>query len=229
MPGSNPRHYLKDEPQLELEARGQTFSYFYDYDQRRDNKLTGLTDNQKALWFTKRIRMTFLDPLRAIFLNPPSPVFEQLMDTTSSQPRSFSIAIMSVMLNGVEALGSFLEPGHIGEQGGNKKMFEAFVEKYLPTWWRKPVPGCNPDITFLLWECFRNGVAHGFQITPPGSLEFLEAEPYRWESQMKVVQVCPLHFFNDLDLGVSNYCLDLKSNQDVLDKFIRRFQQVYPS
>jgi len=229
MPRSSSRHYLKEEPQLELEVGGQRFSFFYDYDQRRENKLTGLTDHQKALWFAKRIGMTFLDPLRAIFQNLPSPVFDGLMDTTLSQPRSFSIAIMSVMLNGVEALGSFLEPDYVGKQGGNKRMFEAFIEKYLPIWWRKPVPGGNPDITFLLWDCFRNGVAHGFQITPPGSLEFLKDEPYRWESQMKVVQVCPLHFFNDLDHGVCNYCLDLKSKQEILDKFMQRFQRVYPN
>jgi len=204
------------------------FSCYYDYDQLRDHKLTGLTDQQKALWLIKRIELTFLDPLRAVFLDPQSQTFKNLMSDELVPPRSFSIAVMSVMLNGAEALGSFLRPD-LGSNGGdNKRMFESFVEKYLPAWWRKPVPGGNPDITFILWEYFRNGIAHGFQITPPGSLEFLEAEPFRWESQMRVVQVCPLHFFNDLDLGVRNYCSDLRSKQGVLDKFIPRFKSVYP-
>ena len=229
MPGPSPNHHLKGEPEFELWPGGPRFSCYYDYDQLRDCKLTGLADHQKVAWFRKRTEMTFLDPLRAIFRNPLSQTFQNLMSDELVPPRSFSIALMSVMLNGVEALGSFLEPELGGSRGDNKTMFESFVEKYLPEWWRKPVSGGSPDITFLLWECFRNGVAHGFQITPPGSLEFLKDEPYRWEPQMRIVQVCPLHFFNDLDTGVNNYCLDLRSNQEVLRRFIHRFQSVYPN
>jgi hypothetical protein len=228
MHGSPPSHHLKGEPEFELWPVSQKFSCYYDYDQLRDRKLTGFTDQQKAVWFIKRIEMTFLDPLRAIFLDPQSQTFKNLMSDELAPSRSFSIAVMSVMLNGVEALGSFLEPDLGDSRGDNKRMFESFVEKYLPVWWRKAVSSGTPNVTDLIWKNFRNGVAHGFQISPPGSLEFLETEPFRWESQMKVVQVCPLHFFNDLDLGVRRYCLDLKSKQDVLEKFIRRFKSVYP-
>lgn len=229
MPGSTRSHFLKGEPEFELWPGGPKFSCFYDYDQLRDHKLSGLTDHQKALWFKKRTEMTFLDPMRCIFRNPPSAVFNELMDATLSPPRSLSIGIMSIMLNGVEALGSFLEPDLGAKPGDGKKMFEAFIKKHLPTWWRQPVPNGTPNITDLLWTCFRNGVAHGFQITPPGSLEFLEDTPYCWEPVMKVVQICPLHFFNDLDHGVKSYLSDLTSKQDVLKKFIQRFQCTYPN
>ena len=229
MPGRPPYHHLKGEPEFELWPDGPKFSCYYDYDQLRDHKLTGLIDQQKVSWFRKRIEMTFLEPLRVIFCNPPSQTFQNLMSDELDPPRSFSIAVMSVMLNGVEALGSFLKPGLGNSSGDNRTMFEAFVEQYLPNWWRKPVAGGNPDITFLLWDCFRNGVTHGFQIKPPGSLEFLKDEAYSWEPTMEIVQVCPLHFYVDLDSGVKRYCADLITNQEVLERFLRRFQSVYPS
>jgi hypothetical protein len=181
MTGAIRSHYLKGEPEFELWPGSPKFSCFYDYDQLRDKKLTRLTDTQKVLWFTKRIEMTFLSPLHAIFRNPPASVFNELMDASLSPPRSFFIGLMSVMMNGVEALGSFLRPEFGSGNGDNKKMFEAFLEEYLSTWWRHPVPNGTSNITNLFWKCFRNGVVHGFQITPPGSLEFLEDKPYRWD------------------------------------------------
>ena len=229
MPQSTRSHYLKGEPEFELWPGGQKFSCYYDYDQLRDRKLTSLTDHQKSLWFMKRLEMTFLNPLRAIFRDPLSQTFKELMSDLLEPPRSFSISTMSSMLNGVEALGSFIKPDLDESSGNNKKMFEAFIEKYMPMWWRKPVPPGTPNLTDLLWKSFRNGVAHGFQITPPGSLEFLENQPYCWEPTMRVVQVCPLHFFNDLENGMTSYWSDLLSQQDVREKFIRRFQRVYPN
>jgi hypothetical protein len=223
-------HYLKGEPQVSLWQGGPTFSLFYDYDQIRDGKLSGLKPEQKAIWFRARTEMTFLDPVRRIFSLPPSSLFNELMDASFSPPRSFSIAIMSVMLNGVEALGSFLRPDlclPIERRNDNKGMFKAFMEIYVKDWWQKPVPGGNPDVAELLWSCFRIGIAHGFCIKEPGSLEFLENERFRWTG--KVLQVCPLHLFQDLDQGAKTYFSDLQANQQVLEKFTIRFDHVYKS
>jgi hypothetical protein len=46
---------------------------------------------------------------------------------------------------------------------------------------------------------------------------------------MKVVQVCLLHFFKDMDIGVMTCLSDLQSKQELRDLFIRRFQRVYPN
>ena len=221
MPTTSP-HYLKDEPQKVLWSGGSVFSLFYDYDQIRDRKLTSLTAEQKAMWFCARIDMTFLEPLRRIFKEPyPSEVFNELMDTSSETPRSFSIAIMSVMVNGVESLGSFLKP----KERSNQKRFEAFIKGYMPTWWGQR-PGGKPLIK-LLWKNFRNGIAHGFCITPPGSLEFLQSDPFQWDGQL--LKVCPTHFFKDLEIGARTYFTDLKSQKKVLSQFIERFNSVYPT
>ena len=228
---SRQEHYLKGEPSLILWDGGPSFSLFYDYDEIRDGKISRLTNEQKALWFCRRIDMTFLEPLRRIWMSRPSGAFQELMDTTPHAPRSFSIAIMSVMLNGVEALGSFLKPEMCrpeNDRDENERVFRAFVEKYMTDWWdKRPVPGENLDLAQFLWKKFRNGIAHGFCIEKPGSLEFLEHDKFRWTSQ--VLQVCPIHFFEDLDRGVRSYFEDLRTKHDVLEKFGRRFNVIYPS
>ena len=87
---------------------------------------------------------------------------------------------MSVMLSGTEALGSFLRPDLCRpERSGddNKGMFKAFIKEYMPAWFNQPLPGGNPPLTEFLWIHFRNGIAHGFQISGTGSLEFLEDRP----------------------------------------------------
>ena len=226
----SPQHYLKDEPQITLWTGGPSFSLFYDYDQIRDHKLSGLSGIQKTLWFKARIEMTFLEPLHRIFTSPSSDSFNELLDTSSNQPLSFSIALMSVMLNGVEALGSFFRPDlcrPYSKTDKNKKIFLAFTEKYITDWWNKPVPGGNPDVTEILWRNFRNGIAHGFQIERPGSLEFLPNQKFQWTGT--VLQVCPIHFFRDLEAGVRAYFNDLDTSQGIRSRFLTRFNYVYPA
>jgi hypothetical protein len=221
-------HFLKQEPQIPLGPGGTKFSLFYDYDELRDGKLSSLSIDDKAKWLAARMNMTFLEPLRSA-LAPNTPTFNALLDTSAEKPRSFSIALMSVMLNGTEALGSFLRPDLCkpeASQDDNKGCFEAFIQNYMADWWRKPVPGGNPDITAMLWKYFRVGIAHGFCIISPGSLEFLEHDKFRWFGG--VLQVCPIHYFDDLERGAKRYFMDLGTKSDLLEKFHRRFSHVYP-
>jgi len=222
-------HYLTEEPMVKLWEGGPSLSLFYDYDQLRDNKLGGMTDQQKASWFTARIEMIFLGPLREVFAIPPPPAFHHLMAKSASPPRSFSIALMATMLSGVEALGSFLRPDLCRPQYrfDNKGMFKAFLEKYMPNWSNQSLPQGNPPLNEFLWVNFRNGIAHGFQISGCGSLEFLEDKPFNWTGE--IVQVCPIHFFQDLDAGVKTYSADLSQDPCILKPFIERFAYVYPS
>jgi len=215
---------------VKLWKGGPTLSLFYDYDQLRDNKLRGMTNQEKASWFNARIEMIFLGPLREVFATPPPPAFHNLMAKSASPPRSFSIALMATMLSGVEALGSFLRPDLCRPQhpfSDNKRMFKAFLEKYMPNWSNQPLPQGNPPLNEFLWVNFRNGVAHGFQISGCGSLEFLKDKPFNWTGE--IIQVCPIHFFQDLDVGVKTYSTDIIQDPSILKNFIERFTYVYPS
>ncbi len=216
-------HYLKPEPSVPLWDAGPSFSLFYDYDQLYDRKLTSLSSEQKALWFCARIEMTFLRPLRRIFADTDSDVFIALLDTKSMEPRSFSIALMSVMLNGVESLGSFLRPG-----SNKRESFRTFIEHYMAQWsGHRPVPSIDMDLLDILWYRFRNGIAHGFCIEGPGSVEFLTDSPFSWDGT--VLKVCPIHFWRDLDRGVLAYFNDLRANDRIREQFSVRFGKVYPS
>jgi len=106
-------------------------------------------------------------------------------------------------------------------------MFKAFLEEYLPNWSNHHLPLGNPPLNEFLWVNFRNGIAHGFQISGCGSLEFLKDKPFNWTGQ--ILQVCPIHFFKDLDAGVKNYSIHLVQDQTHLNSFIKRFNDVYPS
>src|SRR2546422_7988680 len=126
-----PRHYLKQEYPVRLWPDGPHFSLYYDYDQVRDSKLSGLTADQKRIWFQRRLDMTYLQPLSAIW-TPGSPVFTVLFD--NYKPCSFSIAAMSSMLNGVEMLGYLIDPPASQKDKKSRKRFLAFISAYMPEW-----------------------------------------------------------------------------------------------
>lgn len=97
-------------PSITLGIPGDPFTLFYDYDQVEGYKLTSLSKEQKAIWFQRRLWMAFLEPLRRIWKERT--VFESLLESKldSQKECSFSIAAMGIMLNVVEALGSFRKP-----------------------------------------------------------------------------------------------------------------------
>jgi hypothetical protein len=140
---------------------------------------------------------------------------------------SFSIAAMAIMLNGIEALGSFLRPD-ISGRDKNKKRFQAFLSQYMSNWTASvPALGKTLDVAEILWTHFRNGIAHGFYIERPGSLEFLKERRFEYDGE--VLRVCPQHFFHDLDRGVATYFASLEGEVDVLRRFRERFDVVHPN
>ena len=225
---SKRNRYLTDEPSVTLGIPGDPFTLFYDYDQIRDRKLSTLCSGYKVVWLRARLEMTFLEPLRRLW-DRSSAVFKELMFTSPHQQNncSFSIAAMAVMLNGIEALGAFLRPDLNG-RNKNKQRFQAFLSQYMKEWAVKvPVSGRPVDVVDPLWANFRNGIAHGFCIKEPGSLEFLET--LRFEPDGQVLRVCPRHFFADLERGVAAYFAFLKNDPGALQKFDTHFNSVYPS
>jgi len=219
MPGTQGEHHIAEEPRVRLGIAGDPFSLFYDYDQTRDRKLSKLGPREKVLWFRARMEMVFLQPLRHLW-QESSEVFRVLMLTSPDKapPCSFSIAAMVVMLDGVEAIGGLLAPDIPNRKlGANRERFNTFLGLYMAPW----VP-----LADVLWRDFRNGIAHGFQISPPHSLEFLEEGPF--ERQGGVTYVCPLHFFRDLETAVAAYLDALCTDEPLLQKFEKGFGKIYP-
>ena len=232
---------LTQRPEVCLGIPGDPFTLFYDYDQIEEHKLTPLTPTEKALWFQARLCMTYLDPLRRIWKDPA--VFERLLGSKvkPSDVCSFSIAGMGIMLNIVEALGSFRRPdiSASSARDRNWQMFKDFLSNHMCEWnVNEPNSGaCIPDV---LWKSFRNGITHDLRVDSVdqsgslwGSLEFREhfddPQRRRFEKHGQLLRVCPREFFDDLRNGVGDYFSKLLLGDDLLDKFRERFDEVYPN
>ena len=155
---------------VSLGIHGDPFTLFYDYDQLEDGKLSALIPLQRSLWLKRRIGMVFIEPLRRIIKEEN--LFDRLLRTVLDRPvqGSFSIAFMSIMLSGVEALGSFLRPD-LAESSNpsNKEIFNSFMRTYMPEW-NERTTILDSNVLDILWKYFRVGITHGFQIRPTGNL-----------------------------------------------------------
>jgi hypothetical protein len=119
------------------------FTLFYDYDELRDRKLGKLSDNGKIEWFRYRMEAVFLNPLRKLF-DRGSPAHKEL----NSPPKTewpwtaMMTGAYSFLLNGIEALGSFLPKNHINtdehikmdKKSKNYFAFKQFIVKYMKNW-----------------------------------------------------------------------------------------------
>lgn len=205
------------------------FTLYYDYDQLRYRKLSRLTDDGKIQWFRHRMNFVFLEPLRRLY-DVDSIAFRALNSTKKRglPARSFVIPTFAVLLNGIEALGSFLTPPRnpAKSRDYNRLNFFAFMSTYMKTWDKTEpkAPYATKDVKDILWTHFRNGIAHGFRIEGGGIDN--EADAMRWRVVNRRFQVGPNRFFSDFALGTESFFKDTPTIHRVT--FLRRFGEVYP-
>jgi hypothetical protein len=216
-----------------IEIEGMEFTLFYDYDQLRDGKLTKLSEDGKIKWFEFRTEMVFLEPLRKIF-NRESVAHKELNSSPEADwPRAAVMTpAFSILLNGVEALGSFLNYSktfvheHNRKRGKNYFAFREFIRTYMKDWDVK-VQGTSYKSSYLpeiLWEHFRNGIAHAF-VVEGGGIEY-EVDPQRWLIKWgSYLEIGPIRFFEDFQKGVTNFFEDANSKH--LTNFLSRFKETY--
>ena len=207
------------------------FSLFYDYDQRRDGKLSKLTDAGRVQWFRARVNMVFLEPVRRM-IREDSHVFRSLHSRSLNghPPCDVAIAAFSVMLNAVEAFGSFLparKPTHGERRSKNVSRFLAFMEQYMKRWCRNLTLGpSSKPLVQILWEGYRNGIAHQFVIENGGIEYDLRS---RWAVRHGVPQVNPRCFLADLKMGLERFFSDVSKKRSQKQKaFMTRFKEAYP-
>lgn len=201
---------------------GIDFTLNFDYDQLRDGKLHGLSEGGLIEWFRRRMRFVFLEPLSSLYGGRHSVGFRALnsIDVDDLPARSFVVATFSVLLNGVEALGSFLTPLNIPKRKGyNRQNFDIFIATYMPQW-------KTPRIRTFLWEQVRNGIAHGFRIEGGGIDN--EADDTRWVVTPTLVQIGPNTFFREFRDGVNQFLVDIEAQPATRATFLARFRQLYP-
>lgn len=228
-------------PSIWLGLPGDPYTLFYDYDQIEEGKLKSLSSEQKVVWFRERLFMTHLEPLRRVWKD--NQVFEKLLHSKLNPNArcSFSIAAMALMLGMVEAMGSFREPSiaRSRDRDKNWKAFKEFLSNHMREW-NVLEPSTGKLVAEILWQSFRNGITHDLRVDQVrgviqvwGSLEFRDnfnnTANVRFEKYGKVVRICPLAFFEDLDAGVNEYFRQLTLGSSMLAKFVDRFDEVYPT
>ena len=212
-------------PQItRAEIEGIEFTLYYDYDELRDRKLYRLTDAGKIKWFRLRVHFVFLEPLTRLY-SGKTPAFRALNSLKKDEqpPSSFVIPAFSVLLNGIEALGSFLTASR-----KNRVRFSIFIETYMKSW-DTTVPKSPYTIRNLkeiLWKHFRNGIAHGFCIKRGGIDNEADTAPGGWQVVDNRLLVGPHAFFKDFRIAVDSFFRDAERVHP--PTFLRRFREVYP-
>ena len=192
-------------------------------DQLEGRKLSALSETGKIQWFHLRMECVFLEPLRRLF-DEQSKSFRDLNSDAEQPYTYFGIAAFSLMLNGVEALGSFLPP--LNMDGKNRDRFVAFVQAYMKPWDIR-IAGTSYATDYLpdiLWTHFRNGIAHGFVIEGGGIDP--DADATRCRVRGGHLQIGPNAFLTDFLGAVAAFFADIESSGR--PSFLQRFGQVYP-
>jgi hypothetical protein len=211
------------------------FTLFYDYDQQRDGKLSQLNEDGKIEWFRLRMEIVFLEPLRRIF--DQKSVAHRELNSRSDYDRPIRagmLAAFSVLLNGIEALGSFIKLPQIKGTSKSETNFRAFIMNYMSDW-DTNVSGTTYEmldqtiyLPRILWKYFRNGIAHGFVIEGGGGIEYAIKDK-KLDIEDKRLEICPIAFFKDFEIGVKAFFADIKDpNSNRGSSFLSRFQQLYP-
>lgn len=186
-------------------------SYFYDEDELEKGILSRLSDPGKVKWLQGRINKVFVAPLRKIIHDDP-----KAENPFRSSECDFMVAAFSVLLNGIESLGSFLT---------SNKGFKMFIENYLKEW---------NQIIETLWENYRCGIAHGFVIDKgKGAILYdrKRAEKYWYveNDKAKWLVVDPEKMLNDLEKGIDQFFKDMRNDPSKKAKLLGRFNELYPS
>jgi len=205
---------------------GLDFTLFYDYDFHRDHILDRLQDNRKIEWLEKRMHMIFLDPLKKIY-DRGSVAHNELHNQPSGAPMTPMLMTLSLLMNGIEALGSFLVAPPRKDRKKNYHRFDKFMTKYMPDWTilvTAPNHG-RRKLSDILWEKYRNGLAHSFAILNAGIADVPGSAKTMIEDG--ILQVDGWKFFADLVLAVDQMFQDARNFPASKKIFLRRFNDVY--
>jgi len=200
---------------------GFNCTLFYDYDCERHHILNQLSDDGKIEWLECRMRMIFLDPLARIY-DRDSVAHHELNFPAGGPPMTPMLMTMSLLMNGIEALGSFLTSAR-----GNKQRFQEFMNRYMVNWTTivtAPYHGTHP-LSDILWKYYRNGLAHSFAILRAGIDDVPGAAKYIISDG--VLQIDGWKFFPDLQQAFTQMLQDVRAGGAVRTTFLQRFNDIY--
>lgn len=131
---------------------GQEMSLFKGYVDK--SLLEALSFNDKITYLKARAILIFLDPLEEILY----------LEKENALAKFHLLNVMTIICCAIEGLGHYLT-GKVGI-GTAKTAFEKFVKDFMNPDFQKVHDG--KTYSLILWEYFRNGLAHGFVIEKGG-------------------------------------------------------------
>jgi len=178
--------------------------------------LRHLTDQQKIDYLPRRLGIALLPPLDDLFAG-------------ISQRPNYSplLCYANCVCCAIEAFGKFLT-GHY-QQGNAGANFRAFVKAYMDPRFQRKIAGRT--YMNVLWEDFRNGIAHGFVVKHGG---FEGDGSYYFKKRMIAGKwaliISPTSFHQDFKAAVARYLADLKSaaaTDPLRQNYLKTFDAVY--
>lgn len=203
---------------------GHDCTLFYDYDCYQNGVLKKLSPNGKIEWLERRMNMIFLEPMKTL-TDRNSDIFKALEHP--GRPSTAMLMVVSLLLNGMEALGSFLTENDEGLPNKNYLRFDAFVKRYLTNWTMNVTTKQHgtKQLSDILWKSYRNGLAHSFAILNAGIEPDANGGTHHINSD--VIQIDAWKLFDDLQNGITQLFKDVRADPVAQKKFLRRFNIVY--
>ncbi len=200
---------------------GHDCTLFFDYDCHLNGVLKQLTDAGKIEWLRLRMKMIFLDPINKI-ADRRGTVYPSLEHPAAGSPMTAMLMVTSLLLNGMEALGSFLT-----NSNNNNKRFYSFVNKYMSNWnvMVTTKQHGTKRLSEILWESYRNGLAHSFAILHAGIEDDQNNATHHFNND--VIQIDVWKLMADLQGAIDNMFADMQSNNGAKKMFMKRFNKVY--
>jgi hypothetical protein len=132
-----------------------------------------------------------------------------------------------MLLNGIESCGSFM-----GITNNNDR-FNAFIRTYLPAEWSQKIPQMGSEkFNKILWQKFRNPLAHGFHIEN-GGIEYLASDDLfetRSVNGKTILEINPEVAFCQFHNSLDKFFININSTHSLVRKhFFTRFNEVYPT
>jgi hypothetical protein len=185
---------------------------YVDYDR---NDLPKLNKSQKIQYFyNKRVKKLILNPLREMYTS----IMKQKKNC--SPLLCFGNCICCSM----EAFGKFYTART--QTGFSGKNFKDFIKKYMDN---EFFTGTFNGKRFvdLLWDDFRNGIAHGFVIKSGGfehnQPKYFQIKNIKGKNELEIDLK---HFYKDFLDGIKKYINDLRKSR-ITDPIFKNFDKTF--
>ena len=180
-------------------------------------QLTKATLPERIDWFEYRVNLVVIRPLAHV------------LDTQiTADPDSSALLIAGVSLcSAIEATGKFITGTQTAASKPipNSARFKRFVTEYMSPDLSRLRIGSRSYVT-IIWEDFRNGLAHGFAVRG-GGFNGNRGGPYFGVNPDGSLNVNPAVFFDDFVQGFQRYVSDVRTGGAKVPMFRDIFEAVF--